>query len=73
MLVLTVLEMCERLLKLKTEAKKYKEWFKVEQEEVNQCFKKLCKLLNGSSWEELNAIKRKYSKSKFHSVGRVKL
>ena len=73
MLVLTCLEMCERLLKQKTEIKKYKELFKVEQDQINRCFKHLCRLVGGSTWEELNAIKRKYSKEKFHSVGKIKL
>ena len=49
-LVLSTLQMSETLLKQKTPLKKFKEIFQVEQDEVNRCFKHLCKLVNGSSW-----------------------
>lgn len=60
-------------MKQKTSIKKFKELFKVDQDQINKCFKHMCKLITSSSWEELNAIKRKYCKEKFHSVGKIKL
>lgn len=71
-LVATTLNLCENVLKCKIEPKLQPSQ-KANRQEIAECFKDLCIVLQGTNKYDLSALKRKYSRSRFHNIAKIKL
>ena len=71
-LVAAALSLCENVLKCKIEPKLQPSQ-KSNRQDIAECFKDLCIVLQGTNKFDLSALKRKYTRSRFHNVAKIKL
>lgn len=72
-LVMAALHLCDNVLKCKIEPKLQPTNSRLGMKEVMECFKDMCISLQNGNKFELSALKRKYAKSKYHQVSKIKL
>lgn len=72
-MVLAAMALCDNVLKCKIEPKMTPTTTKPNKSEVVECFKDMCIFMQNSNKYDLAAIKRKYGKSKYHQVSKIKL
>lgn len=71
-IVSSTISLCEKVLKCKIEPK-LQMTQKPNHYDVIDCFKELCLALQSSNKYDLSAVKRKYGRSKFHNVSKIRL
>ena len=71
-LVVGAIEVSDHVLKTKTEIK-LEPSKKISREDKNACFKDLCILMQGGTKHDLVAIKKKYGKSRYQNVSKLRL
>lgn len=72
-LVMAALHLCDNVLKCKIEPKLQPSNCKLTLKEVMECFKDMCIALQNGNKFDLSALKRKYAKSKYHQVSKLKI
>ena len=71
-MVTAAMNLAENALKHKFEIKIHPT-MKVNKAEMMDCFKDMCVMLQGNNKFDLNALRRKYGKSKNHQIAKMKL
>ena len=71
-IVASAISLCEKVLKCKLETKLQMSQ-KPNHYDVMDCFKELCLALQGTNKYDLSALKRKFARSRYHNVSKLRL